>query len=104
MVFFRRPVIKPADDLLPEDFYLSQNYPNPFNPNTTIGYRLPESGYLTLKVYDLRGREVTTILEGFQSAGIYTVNFDASRLSGGMYFYQLKAGKYCETKKFVLLK
>ncbi|HOG76491.1 MAG TPA: T9SS type A sorting domain-containing protein, partial [Candidatus Marinimicrobia bacterium] len=78
--------------------------PNPFNPTTTIGYQLPISGYLTLKVYNLLGQEVATIFEGVQSAGNYSVTFDANGLTGGIYFYQLKAGNFVENKKFILLK
>ncbi|HQE95995.1 MAG TPA: endo-1,4-beta-xylanase [Candidatus Marinimicrobia bacterium] len=89
---------------IPEQFILSQNYPNPFNPTTTIGYQLPISGYSTLKVYNLLGQEVATIFEGIQSAGNYSVTFDASGLTGGIYLYQLKAGNFVENKKFILLK
>jgi len=89
---------------IPEQFILSQNYPNPFNPTTTIGYQLPISGYSTLKVYNLLGQEVATIFEGVQSAGNYSVTFDASGLTGGIYLYQLKAGNFVENKKFILLK
>ncbi|HOU17867.1 MAG TPA: endo-1,4-beta-xylanase [Candidatus Marinimicrobia bacterium] len=89
---------------IPEQFILSQNYPNPFNPATTIGYQLPISGYSTLKVYNLLGQEVATIFDGIQSAGNYSVTFDASGLTGGIYLYQLKAGNFVENKKFILLK
>jgi hypothetical protein len=91
-------------EVLPREYSLSQNYPNPFNPTTTIGYQLPISGYLTLKVYNLLGQEVATIFEGVQSAGNYSVTFDANGLTGGIYFYQLKAGSFVENKKFILLK
>ncbi len=92
------------ENTIPKQFVLNQNYPNPFNPTTTIGYQLPISGYLTLKVYNLLGQEVATIFEGVQSAGNYSVTFDANGLTGGIYFYQLKAGNFVENKKFILLK
>lgn len=91
-------------EAIPREYSLSQNYPNPFNPATTIGYQLPISGYSTLKVYNLLGQEVATIFDGIQSAGNYSVTFDASGLTGGIYLYQLKAGNFVENKKFILLK
>ena len=91
-------------EVLPREYSLSQNYPNPFNPTTTIGYQLPISSYLTLKVYNLLGQDIATIFEGVQSAGNYSVTFDANGLTGGIYFYQLKAGSFVENKKFILLK
>jgi len=91
-------------EVLPREYSLSQNYPNPFNPTTTINYQLPISSYLTLKVYNLLGQDIATIFEGVQSAGNYSVTFDASGLTGGIYFYQLKAGSFVENKKFILLK
>ncbi|MFA7565259.1 MAG: T9SS type A sorting domain-containing protein, partial [Candidatus Neomarinimicrobiota bacterium] len=92
------------EEAIPREYSLSQNYPNPFNPTTTINYQLPISSYLTLKVYNLLGQDIATIFEGVQSAGNYSVTFDASGLTGGIYFYQLKAGSFVENKKFILLK
>jgi hypothetical protein len=91
-------------EAIPREYSLSQNYPNPFNPTTTINYQLPISSYLTLKVYNLLGQDIATIFEGVQSAGNYSVTFDANGLTGGIYFYQLKAGSFVENKKFILLK
>ena len=91
-------------EAIPREYSLSQNYPNPFNPTTTINYQLPISSYLTLKVYNLLGQDIATIFEGVQSAGNYSVTFDASGLTGGIYLYQLKAGNFVENKKFILLK
>ncbi|HQM36937.1 MAG TPA: endo-1,4-beta-xylanase [Candidatus Marinimicrobia bacterium] len=88
----------------PNVFSLGNNYPNPFNPTTTIRYQLPVTSYLTLKVYNLLGKEVTTLVEGTRQAGNYSVMFDATGLAGGVYLYQLRAGNFVETRKFVLLK
>ena len=91
----------------PTAFALRQNYPNPFNPTTTIAYDIPAAGaghLVTLKVYDLVGREVATLVEEQQEPGRYEAKFDASRLAGGVYFYRIQAGSYTETKKLLLLK
>jgi hypothetical protein len=87
-----------------EDFSLKQNYPNPFNPITKISYRLPASGFVTLVVYDLFGKEVATLVNEEKPAGNYQVKFDAPQLSSGIYFYRLHAGNLVETKKMILLK
>lgn len=86
------------------DFGLSQNYPNPFNPSTTISWQSPADGWQALKVYDLLGREVATLVDEFRSAGSYEVMFDASSLASGTYFYRLSAGSFTETKKLLLMK
>ena len=89
---------------LPKEFYLSQNYPNPFNPSTKISYQLPNAGNVTLKAFDVLGREVATLDDEYKNAGRYEIEFNASNLPSGVYFYQLKAGNYLETKKMMLLK
>jgi hypothetical protein len=89
---------------LPKDFELSQNYPNPFNPNTTINYKLPISGQITLKVYNILGDEVATLVNEEKPAGSYEVNFNSEKLASGTYFYKLQAGSFIETKKMILLK
>jgi hypothetical protein len=89
---------------LPETFYLSQNYPNPFNPATTINYDIPEMGMVTLKIYDILGREVRTLVNEEKARGRYKISFNASSLASGIYFYRLTAGSYNSTKKMVLLK
>ena len=89
---------------LPTEVSLSQNYPNPFNPRTTIEYALPEAGDVSLIVYDMLGREVTTLLEGPQAAGRHTVNFDANHLSNGTYVYRLVAPNKTITRTMVLVK
>ena len=94
---------------LPKDYVLSQNYPNPFNPSTTIKYEIPgqarnDNVHVTLKVYDILGREVAVLVNEQQRPGSYTVRFDASSLSSGVYLYKLTAGNKISTKKLMLLK
>lgn len=93
-----------SDMTAPLKFELSQNYPNPFNPNTTIRYSVADEVPVSIKVYDVMGKEVTTVTEGNRSAGVYEVEFDAGSLASGLYFYTLKAGSFTETKKLVLMK
>ncbi len=93
-----------STEIIPLAFNLSQNYPNPFNPSTTINFSIKEAGLVTLKVYDILGREVTTLVNENLSEGIYNKVFSASGLSSGIYFYSLKAGKFSETKKMLLIK
>jgi endo-1,4-beta-xylanase len=88
----------------PKSFMLSQNYPNPFNPTTQIDYTIPQSGNISLKVFNLLGQEVKTLFNGFRIAGSYTVKFNGTGLGSGIYFYCLRADKFVEMKKFVLLK
>lgn len=90
--------------ILPKEFRLNQNFPNPFNPTTQIKYELPKNEYVTLVVYDLLGNQITELVNKEQSAGEYTINFDAANLSNGIYFYQLKAGKFISTRKMTLIK
>ncbi|MDZ7625231.1 MAG: T9SS type A sorting domain-containing protein [Ignavibacteriaceae bacterium] len=84
---------------LPEQFTLEQNYPNPFNPSTTIRYSIPSSEFVTLKVYDVLGNEVATLVNEEKPAGSYEMNFNAAGLSSGIYFYALQAGSYTQTGK-----
>jgi hypothetical protein len=88
----------------PAEFVLEQNYPNPFNPVTTIEFGIPVSGFLSLKIYDVQGREVATVVEGVQDAGFKSVEFDASRLASGVYFYQLRAGRFLSTRKMLVVR
>jgi hypothetical protein len=88
----------------PTEYVLEQNYPNPFNPTTHFGFRIADVGLVTLKIYDLLGREVAALVNEVKSAGAYSVSFDASKLSSGVYIYILKAGNFTASKKFLLLK
>ena len=88
----------------PNRFELNQNYPNPFNPSTTISYSIPQNSFVTLKIYDVIGNEVTTLVNQTQSAGKYDITFDASNLSNGVYFYTIKTGDFTSTKKMILMK
>jgi hypothetical protein len=90
--------------IIPEDYALYQSYPNPFNPTTTIKYSLPSSDIVSLKVFDILGREVAVLLDEYKTAGTHTVEFNASELASGVYFYQLRAQNFIETKKMVLLR
>jgi hypothetical protein len=89
---------------IPLEYSLGQNYPNPFNPVTTIKYSLAKNDMVMLKVYDVLGNEVATLVNENKDAGIYTVNFNASQLASGIYFYRLTAGTFVETKKMILLR
>lgn len=88
----------------PSVFSLSQNYPNPFNPATSIAYQLPVNSFVTLKIYDVLGKEVTTLVNEQKPAGKYKVQFDASELGSGVYFYTLSAGNFVQSRKMILLK
>jgi glucuronoarabinoxylan endo-1,4-beta-xylanase len=89
---------------VPSDFYLDQNYPNPFNPTTVISYQVPVSSRVSLKVYDLLGREVSTLVDERISAGIHQIRFDASGFSSGVYIYRLQADNFNQTQKMLLIK
>lgn len=89
---------------LPMTYALYQNYPNPFNPTTVISYQLAAAGKVSLKIYDLLGREVETLVNGELGAGLHQVSFDASRFASGVYFYRIQAGSFIATKKLILLK
>jgi len=89
---------------IPNNFSLKQNYPNPFNPNTIINYQLQKFSNVSLKVYDVLGNEVSTLVNQKQNAGSYEVGFNATALSSGIYFYTLKTEGYSETKRMLLVK
>jgi len=93
-----------SNNLVVRSFNLEQNYPNPFNPSTTITYSLASEEHVSLKVYDIMGREVAELVNEDQAAGTHSFDFDASSLASGMYFYKISAGNFVSTKKMVLLK
>lgn len=90
--------------ILADDFRLSQNYPNPFNPSTTIEYQIPQSSFVTIKVYDALGKEVVTLVNEEKTAGIHEVNFEPKDLTSGLYLYKIKAGSFEQTRKMLFLK
>jgi len=96
--------INSGNNQLPADYKLKQNYPNPFNPVTKIEYFLPRNSYVEIKIYDVSGKYIKSIVNGFESAGDHFAVFNASDLASGVYFYVLEAGEYDESKKMVLIK
>ena len=89
---------------VPVQYKLYNNYPNPFNPSTTINYVLPENGNVKLLVYDVLGNEVAVLVNEEKTFGSYEIKYDASKLSSGIYFYEIRAGEIVDTKKMVLMK
>lgn len=96
--------VRQSSKEMPEEFSLGQNFPNPFNPSTVINYQLETRDYVSLKVYDMLGREIAKLVNGIQDAGYKSVQFNASDLPSGVYFYRLQAGKYSENRKMLLMK
>jgi hypothetical protein len=88
----------------PADFTLSQNFPNPWNPTTNIQYQLPVNSMVTIKVFDALGKEMATLVNEFKPSGSYEITFNSKGLSSGVYYYQMKAGNFIETRKLILLK
>jgi len=99
-------VTEVEDAAVPQEFSLEQNYPNPFNPTTNIKFKISDYGLVTLKVYDVLGNEVATLVNEEKDAGSYKVEFSTStlQLTSGIYFYTLSAGNFKETKKMILMK
>lgn len=97
-------VVKEITHSLATSFGLHQNYPNPFNPTTIIRYELPVKGWVTLKIFDIIGRETAVLVNEERTPGEYEVTWDAAGLPGGVYFYRLQVGLYVDTKKLVLLR
>ena len=96
--------ITPITSQVPDKYSLSQNYPNPFNPTTKINFALPKSGLVTLKIFDVLGREVAMLINEVKNAGSYSVDFNASTLSSGMYYYRLESNGFTDTKKMMFVK
>jgi hypothetical protein len=89
---------------IPGNYALSQNYPNPFNPITKISYDIPKSGLVTIKIYDILGKEIATLVNENKNPGKYIVDFDGSAISSGVYFYRLESNGFVATKKMMLIK
>jgi hypothetical protein len=106
---WRRPLsemvtsVNKLTDPMPVKFSLAQNYPNPFNPSTTISYSLPKTAFVSLRIFNTLGQEVATLVNEQKEAGYYQVRWNAV-VPSGIYFYQLQAGEFVETKKMILLK
>jgi hypothetical protein len=90
--------------VLPSEYCLNQNFPNPFNPRTNISFLLPKSGNVSLKIFNIVGQDIATLVNEKMDVGSFNIDFDASNLNSGIYFYRLVAGKFTETKKMILLK
>ncbi len=107
---WRRPLsdmitaVKDSKNEIPTTYSLSQNYPNPFNPSTTISFALPSRSFVSLKVFDILGREQSTIVSGELQAGTYNRQWNAANLSSGVYFYRIESGSFSAVKKMMLLK
>ena len=99
-----QPITNVKDHNITADFSLSQNYPNPFNPVTTIRFSLPKKDNVEIKVYDIEGREITTLLNNTMSTGAHEVKFDGSHLASGVYVYRIRTSHFTESKKMILLK
>jgi hypothetical protein len=97
------PAVIDNSNILPNSFRLDQNYPNPFNPTTNISYTIPQNGITSLKVYNILGKEVANLVNKYQANGHYSITFNASNLSSGVYFYKLSNGKLSNTKKMILI-
>jgi hypothetical protein len=96
--------VRETSSVIPETFNLQQNYPNPFNPNTTINFTIPKSEFVTLKIYNVLGREVEAMINKTLTAGSYSYNFNAENMASGVYYYELKAGTFREVRKMNLIK
>jgi hypothetical protein len=101
---WQEPVSVEEETPISNSFYLFNNYPNPFNPSTKIKFEIPTSGFVTLKIYDVLGNEIVTLVNEEKTLGTYEIEFDGKGLSSGLYFYTLTDGSYSETKKMILLK
>jgi len=103
-IIVQDPVGVSDDESIAEQFELQQNYPNPFNPSTRISYAIPSASFVNLRVYDIIGNEIAVLVNEEKQAGNYQIDFDATELTGGVYFYQLLTGSFVETKKMILMK
>ena len=92
------------NSLKPIEYSLIQNYPNPFNPSTTIQYSIPKDVWVNIRVYDISGREVTTLVNEYKTSGNYSTRFDGNNLASGIYYYRIDAGEFKDSKKMLLIK
>ena len=90
--------------VVPDNYSLSQNYPNPFNPSSVIRFQIKDSRFVTLKVYDVLGKEIADLVNENLKAGIYEVTFDGSKLASGTYIYKIIAGNFSDTKRMLMIK
>lgn len=104
VVIVQNPVSVDDEKLIADKFELLQNYPNPFNPTTSIQYAISNRQFVSLKIYEVLGNEIATLVNEEQDRGVYTVNFDASNLASGLYLYRIQAGSFTETKKMIIIK
>ena len=93
-----------GNNAAPHGFILHQNYPNPFNPSTTIGYEIPSTGRVVLRIYDILGKETASLVDGIKPAGAYSVRWNAGAIASGVYFARLEAGGRVEMGKLILMK
>ncbi|MBI5403806.1 MAG: T9SS type A sorting domain-containing protein [Ignavibacteriae bacterium] len=104
--FYMNPIIGTGSNSnnIPEQYSLSQNYPNPFNPVTRINFDLPKQGLTTLKVYDILGREIRTLVNEVKAPGSYSIDFNGNEFSSGVYFYKLESNQFSDIKRMILVK
>ena len=95
---------KYKSEIIPEKYSLSQNYPNPFNPVTKINFAIPKQRFVTIRLYDILGREVSRLVNEYMTAGEYTIDFNAGNLSSGIYFYRMEINGFSDIKKMMLVK
>jgi len=104
-VFFENSSNTPTTgNQIPKNYDLSQNYPNPFNPVTKINFSIPKSGFVTLKVYDITGREIKVLVNEMKQSGYYTVDFNGAGFASGVYFYRIQSSDFTSVKRMVLVK
>jgi hypothetical protein len=96
--------VEQLSEILPTEFALMQNYPNPFNPSTTIRYDVPKETNVTLKIYDIMGREVAELVNQRHDAGAYQIAWNANGMTSGVYFYRISAGDFTSVRKLILMK
>jgi hypothetical protein len=96
--------VKENEKIIPNEFLLRQNYPNPFNPVTKISFSVPKKDFVTLKIYDILGKEITTLVNEIKTPGNYIIDFNGQYLSSGVYFYKMNSGDFSDVKRMLLIK